>query len=111
MSVIKTGVDADFKTLGTYFFNRDIMDIQAFTSFGLIDGKLNTSLKGGIQTNNLDKSKPTTTKRVIYDLSTAWSSGDVNVQVHYGNNTSDIGYVLNPALTRSMLLSLHKMPE
>ncbi|MCB0605419.1 MAG: outer membrane beta-barrel family protein [Saprospiraceae bacterium] len=91
-------VDADFKTLGTYFFNRDIMDIQAFTSFGLIDGKLNTSLKGGIQTNNLDKSKPTTTKRVIYDLSTAWSSGDINVQVHYGNNTSDIGYVLNPAL-------------
>jgi hypothetical protein len=91
-------VDADFRTLGAYFFNRDVMDIQGFTSFGLFDGKLITSLKAGVQSNNLDKSKPTTTRRLIYDVSTAWGDKGFNATLHYGNNTSNVTYVLNQNL-------------
>ncbi|MBK6859117.1 MAG: outer membrane beta-barrel protein [Saprospiraceae bacterium] len=91
-------IDSDFETFGAYFFNRDIMDVQAFTNFGLIQNKLNTSLKFGTQSNNLDGSKPTTTTRLIYDINTVWSAKKINVQANYSNNASDITYVLNQQL-------------
>jgi len=91
-------IDSDFETFGAYFFNRDIQDIQAFTNFGLIQNKLNTSLKFGTQSNNLDGSKPTTTTRLIYDINTVWSDKKINVQANYSNNASDISYVLNQQL-------------
>jgi len=96
--VIINRVDPKFKTLGAYFFNRDIMDIQGFTGFSLIDGKLNTNLKAGIQTNNLDNSKPTTTRRFIYDIQSAWTVESLSISGNYSNNASRIGYVLNTQL-------------
>lgn len=74
------------------------MDIQAFTNFGLLQNKLNTSLKFGTQSNNLDGSKPTTTTRLIYDIQTAWSAEKLNVQTNYSNNSSTVTYVLNQQL-------------
>lgn len=91
-------VDNTFRTFGAYFFNRDIQDIQGIAGFGLLDGKLNTTVKAGVQRNNLDDSKPTTTTRLIYDIQTAWSDKDLNVQGNYSNNASNVGYVLNPQL-------------
>jgi hypothetical protein len=91
-------VDNTFRTFGAYFFNRDIQDIQGFAGFGLLEGKLNTMVKAGVQRNNLDGSKPTTTTRLIYDIQTAWSHKDLNVQGNYSNNASNVGYVLNPQL-------------
>ncbi len=58
-----TRVDNDFRTFGAYFFNRDMMDIQVFTHFGLMQNKLNNAIKFGIQSNNLDNAKPSTTRR------------------------------------------------
>ncbi len=91
-------IDADFESFGSYFFNRDAMDIQAFTNFGLFGNKLNTGLKFGTQTNNLDGSKPTTTTRFIYDINTGWSQEKLNIQANYSNNASNISYVLNEQL-------------
>ena len=91
-------IDGDFETFGAYFFNRDIMDIQLFTNFGLFQSKLNTSLKFGTQTNNLDGNKPTTTTRLIYDINTAWSEKQFNVQANYSNNATSITYILNQQL-------------
>lgn len=91
-------IDSDFETFGAYFFNRDIMDIQAFTTFGLLQNKLNTSLKFGTQSNNLDGSKPTTTTRLIYDIQSSWSDKKLNVQTNYSNNSSNVTYVLNQQL-------------
>jgi len=96
--VLFTRIDADYKTLGTYFFNRDIMDVQGFVNFGLLDGKVNTALKAGIQSNNLDNSKPTTTRRFIYDAQLGYAANDLSANFNYSNNTSRIGYVLNQQL-------------
>lgn len=63
-----------------------------------MDGKLNTNLKAGIQTNNLDEAKPSTTKRFIYDVQASWSVENLNVSGNYSNNTSSVGYVLNQNL-------------
>lgn len=91
-------VDANFKTFGAYFFNRDVFDISGFTNFGLFESKLNSSLKIGIQSNNLDNTKSSTTSRLIYDLQTVWSDKDFNAQFNYSNNASSVSYVLNPQL-------------
>jgi hypothetical protein len=96
--ILLNRVDNNFKTFGAYFFNKDIMDIQAFANFGLLENKLNNSVKFGIQTNNLDNSKPATTQRLIYDIQTAWSDKDFNAQFNYSNNSSDVSYVLNQQL-------------
>lgn len=96
--VMVNRVDSDYKTLGTYFFNRDIFDVQVFTNFGLLDGKLNTALKGGIQSNNLDEKQPTTTRRIIYDAQLNWSEEKLNAGFNYSNNSSRIAYILNQQL-------------
>ena len=91
-------VGPEYKSLGAYFFNRDILDVQGFGAFSFLDGKLNTNLKAGIQTNNLDEAKPSTTKRFIYDVQASWSVENLNVSGNYSNNTSSVGYVLNQNL-------------
>ena len=96
--VIVNRVDSDYKTLGTYFFNRDIFDVQLFTNFGFLEGRLNTALKGGVQSNNLDKNQPTTTRRVIYDAQLTWSEEKLNAGFNYSNNSSRIAYILNQQL-------------
>ncbi len=96
--IMANRVDSDYKTLGTYFFNRDIMDVSAFTQFGLLEGKLNTSLKAGIQSNNLDKSLPTTNKRFIYDAQLAYAVEKVSAAFNFSNNTSRVNYILNQNL-------------
>lgn len=96
--VIVNRVDSNYKTLGTYFFNRDIMDISGFTQFGLLDGKVNASLKAGIQSNNLDKSLPTTNKRLIYDAQLTYAIPKVSASFNYSNNTARVNYLLNQNL-------------
>jgi len=117
--VMVNRVDSDYKTLGTYFFNRDIMDVSGFTQFGLLEGKLNTSLKAGIQSNNLNKSLPTTNKRFIYDAQLAYAVEKVSAAFNYSNNTSRVNYLLNQNLdslnavivTRDMGLNVqYKLP-
>ncbi len=101
--VINTGVllkrvDADYKTLGAYFFDRDVLDIQGFVNFGLLDGKINTALKAGIQSNNLDNTKPTTTRRFIYDAQLSYAVEALSANLNFSNNSSRVDYVLNQQL-------------
>lgn len=72
--------------------------MQGFANFGLFQNKLNSAVKVGIQSNNLDDTKPATTKRLIYDVQTGWSDKDFNVQMNYSNNSSDVSYILNQQL-------------
>lgn len=96
--ILMNRVDPNFRTFGSYFFNRDIFDIQGFTNISWLDGKLTTMLKGGIQSNNLDDSKPSTTRRFIYDVQLAWAHEHLSINTNYSNNTSSVAYVLNREL-------------
>lgn len=58
-------VEPDYKTLGAYYFNNDLENITLAPSIGLLRGKLNLSLNTGLQKNNLDNSKLSTTKRWV----------------------------------------------
>ncbi len=91
-------IDPNYKSLGAYFFNNDIVEYLANLSFGLLDGKINTNLSAGIQANNLDLTKPSTTSRFVYSGDLAYSQDAFSAGANYSNNTTDIGYVLNQDL-------------
>lgn len=91
-------VDPNYRTFGAYFFNRDIIDVVGNVAFNLLDNKLNVALSGGVQSNNLDLSKPATTQRFIYATNLGYSSGGFSASANYNNNTTDVGYVLNQSL-------------
>jgi len=91
-------VDPNYRTFGAYFFNRDIIDVLGNLAFNLLENKLNVSLSGGVQSNNLDLSKPATTQRFIYSANLGYATGGFSSSANYNNNTTDVGYVLNQNL-------------
>ncbi len=91
-------VDPNYRTFGAYFFNRDIADLLGNLAFNLMDKKLNVALSGGVQSNNLDLSKPATTQRFIYGVNAGYYLGGFSANANFNNNTTDIGYVLNQRL-------------
>lgn len=91
-------VDPNYRTFGAYFFNRDIVEVLGNLNFGLWDNKINFALSSGVQSNNLDLSKPATTQRIIYAGSAGLNLGGFSVNGNYNNNSTDVGYVLNQKL-------------
>lgn len=91
-------VDPNYRTFGAYFFNNDIVDLVGNLAFGLWEGRINTQLSAGVQSNNLGLLKPSTTQRFIYSAALSFSEGNFSASADYSNNTTDIGYVLNPEL-------------
>lgn len=91
-------VDPNYRTFGAYFFNRDIIDVLGNLAFNLLENKLNVDLSGGVQSNNLDLSKPATTQRLIYAANLGYATGGFSASANYNNNTTDVGYVLNQNL-------------
>lgn len=91
-------VDPNYRTFGAYFFNRDIVDILGNIAFALFDQKMNVALSGGVQSNNLDLSKPATTQRFIYAANLGYATGGFSASANYNNNTTDVGYVLSQRL-------------
>lgn len=55
----------NYRTLGAYFFNNDLENITLAPSLRLLQGKLNIAASAGYQHNNLDKSKFSTSSRLI----------------------------------------------
>lgn len=91
-------IDPNYRTLGAYFFNRDVQEFLGNLAFNLLDNKLNLVLNGGLQSNNLDNSKPATTQRIVYAINAVYTSGGFTANATYNNNTTDVGYVLSQNL-------------
>jgi len=91
-------VDPKYRTFGAYFFNRDIVDVLGNLAFNLLDNKLTVALSGGVQSNNLDLSKPATTSRFIYAANLGYAKNGFSGSANYNNNTTDVGYVLSQNL-------------
>jgi hypothetical protein len=58
-------IDPDFKSMGAYFFNNDLENITIAPTFSLFKRKLHFSGSLGIQRDNLQKQKESTSRRVI----------------------------------------------
>ena len=91
-------VDPGYRSFGAYFFNNDVIDVLGNLAFDAIDGKMNVALSAGVEANNLKLTKEATTRRFVYSGDVAYGAGGFTGAVNYTNNTSDIGYVLNPEL-------------
>jgi hypothetical protein len=55
----------DYQTLGAYYFNNDMENLTLVPNLRLLDGRFTISGNAGIQHNNLDKSRESTTKRWV----------------------------------------------
>lgn len=91
-------IDPNFNSLGAYFFNNDIVEYLGNLDFGLMEGKMNVGLSGGVQSNNLGLLKPTTTSRFVYSADVSYSQEAFSGNLNYSNNTTDVGYVLSQEL-------------
>lgn len=87
-----------YQTMGVYYFNDDLQNITLNTGFNFAKIQLNINLTGGVQTNNLDNSKPTTVSRNIGAVNVTWSKSNFQANLSYNNFSNSIDYVLNPSL-------------
>ena len=68
-------IDTDFRTLGAYYFLNDIEDYTATLGTKIFNKKMQVSLSGGWQRNNLNQEKSARATRFIASLALAYSSG------------------------------------
>ena len=54
-----------YQTLGAYYFNNDMENITIVPNLRMLNGRLAISGNAGIQRNNLDRSRESTTKRLV----------------------------------------------
>lgn len=79
-------VDPGYRTLGAYYFTNDLESATLHGSAVFLHGRMNVAGRGGIQQDNVDKTKISTMRRLVgsltinytagtrFNLSGAWSS-------------------------------------
>ncbi len=58
-------VDPDYQTLGAYFFNNDLENITLRVGWQFWESRLNVSVQGGVQKNDLDQTELSQTRRWV----------------------------------------------
>lgn len=82
-------ITPEYQTLGGYFFNSDMVNYSIAPTANLFKGKLNIGGNIGVQFNNLDKSKNSTTKRVVTNAQVSYTPGEKwNFTGGYNNFTT-----------------------
>lgn len=65
-------IDPAYKSMGTSFLNNDVQETTLDMATSLMKNKIMISANAGMQSNNLDKSLLTTTRRFISSLNCSW---------------------------------------
>ena len=79
-------ISPEYETLGAYYFNNDLENITIAPQLQLFRGKLNLGANIGLQRNNLDKSRNSTTKRFVGSVQANYlPSASWNFAVNYSN--------------------------
>jgi hypothetical protein len=79
----------EYATLGAYYFNNDMRNITLAPNVRLFKNKLTISGNAGVQTNNLDKAKNSSTRRFVGNATVAYSPGEKwNYSGTYSNFTT-----------------------
>jgi hypothetical protein len=88
-------VDPGYTSLGTSFINNDYEDLSLKTSFALLKKRLNLSLSGGGQRNNLNADKVAQLTRLIGSLSASYKINDKwNSSLNVSNFTSSTKQII-----------------
>jgi hypothetical protein len=79
----------EYQTLGMYFTTSDMRNITIAPSLRLLKSTLNISANMGIQSNNLDQIRTSTTKRKVGSLVLNYAPNELwNLAANYSNFTS-----------------------
>ena len=91
-------IDPGYKSMGSYFFNNDLEQITLNQSVSFLENKIRARGSVGVQRDNLDGSKNSTSKRLIGSLSGNYSI-DENwaVDLSYNNYSTNQKAVKNIA--------------
>lgn len=82
-------VAPEYQTLGAYFFNNDLRNITIAPMFRLLKGRLNMAANVGLQQNNLDEARESTSKRTVGSLNITFAPSEKwNFTTAYSNFTS-----------------------
>lgn len=82
-------ITPEYQTLGAYFFNNDLINYTIAPTFNLFKGKVNLGGNVGVQLNNLDKTKNSTTKRLVSAMNGSYTPNDKwNYTASYNNFTT-----------------------
>jgi|LGOV01.1.fsa_nt_gb hypothetical protein len=79
-------VDPLYRTLGAYYFNNDLENITANISTSLFKNKVNVSVNGGLQHDNLDNNKLNDMNRWVGAMSINYRPNNkLNINGNYSN--------------------------
>jgi hypothetical protein len=79
----------EYQTLGAYYFNNDMRNITVAPSLRLFKNKLNLSANTGVQQNNLDNSRSSTSSRIVGAFNVQATPAEKwNISVNYSNFSS-----------------------
>jgi len=79
-------IDPGYKTHGAYYFNNDLVNYTVNASTTLFQSKLNLNASGGLQHDNLDKTKVSTMNRIVASLNAAYApSPKLSFTANYSN--------------------------
>jgi hypothetical protein len=79
-------INPDYVTLGAYFINNDFENVTFSPSFTLLNGRLNISANAGMQHNNLDNQKLTTSNRFVGSFNASYTvNRKLSVNAGYSN--------------------------
>jgi hypothetical protein len=79
-------IDPEYRTLGAYYFNNDLENITLNFSTSLLKKKVNISGNGGLQHDDLAKTKASSMKRTVGSINVGIvASKRVNVNLSYSN--------------------------
>jgi hypothetical protein len=79
----------EYQTLGAYFFNNDLQNITLAPSVKLLNNSLQINANVGIQRNNLDESRASTTKRFVGAFNVNFTPNQQwNLAANYSNFTT-----------------------
>lgn len=79
-------VAPDYQSLGAYYFNNDLENITVAPSLRLLEGRFTLNGNAGVQRNNLDATRESTTRRFVgagnmnFNISERW-----NMTLNYSN--------------------------
>ncbi|HEX2970444.1 MAG TPA: hypothetical protein VHO46_15210 [Bacteroidales bacterium] len=79
-------VAPEYQSLGAYYFNNDLENMTVSPSVRLLEGRLSLNGNAGIQRNNLDNSRESTTKRFVGAANVSFTPGEKwNMTFNYSN--------------------------
>jgi hypothetical protein len=82
-------LDPGFTTLGSYYFNNDLENYTMHATANMFEGKFHVAANGGLERNNLDHDKLSTTKRVVSAFTMVYNpSQQWNINGTYSNFSS-----------------------